>query len=147
MGSIRPTMQLLILLLPLLLTVAQCKVYERCELATQLVNVHGLARATLGNWVCLVQYESSYNTGATNDNTNGSRDYGLFQIHDNYWCDPSVGYGADCGVSCDNLLNSDIADDVNCAKIIWNRHGFEAWYGWINHCKGQNVEEWVSDCF
>ena len=51
------------------------------------------------NWT-FVQYESSYNTGATNDNTNGSRDYGIFQINDNYWCDANVGYGADCNVSC-----------------------------------------------
>ena len=26
------------------------------------------------------QYESGYNTAATNDNTNGSRDYGIFQV-------------------------------------------------------------------
>ena len=74
---------------------AQGKVYERCDFARELHNVHGLARATLGNWVCLaqvrivqqhniqaicMQYESSYNTAATNDNTNGSRDYGIFQV-------------------------------------------------------------------
>ena len=94
------------------------KVFERCEFARELVNKQGFARATVGNWVCLAnvrtlklckiafiikiffQYESSYNTGATNDNTNGSRDYGIFQINDNYWCDSNVGYGADCNVAC-----------------------------------------------
>lgn len=59
-----------ILLLSVVFTLVQGKVYERCEFARELVNVHGLARATLGNWVCLANYESSYNTGATNDNTN-----------------------------------------------------------------------------
>ena len=76
------------------------KVFERCELARELVNKQGFARATVGNWVCLAnvglikiwicetkkiiffKYESSYNTAATNDNTNGSRDYGIFEVID-----------------------------------------------------------------
>ena len=29
------------------------KVFERCELARELVNKQGFARATVGNWVCL----------------------------------------------------------------------------------------------
>merc|ERR1712066_1088592 len=136
-----------LLALTFLVASAEGKVFSRCEFARELVNVHGLARATVGNWVCLANYESSFNTGATNDNTNGSRDYGIFQINDNYWCDANVGYGADCGVNCADLLDSSLGDDVFCAKIIWNRHGFDAWYGWKNHCKGTNVEEWVSDCF
>eukprot|EP00090_Calanus_glacialis_P006361 TRINITY_DN14963_c0_g1_i2.p1 TRINITY_DN14963_c0_g1~~TRINITY_DN14963_c0_g1_i2.p1 ORF type:complete len:243 (-),score=48.51 TRINITY_DN14963_c0_g1_i2:58-786(-) len=123
------------------------KVYERCEFARELVDLHGFDFGTLGNWVCLAQYESSYNTAATNDNTNGSRDYGIFQINDNYWCDANVGAGADCGMTCTSFLDSVLADDVTCAKIIYNRHGFEAWYGWINNCKNTNVAGYVSDCF
>merc|ERR1712241_992237 len=134
-------------LLALLLVAAEGKVFERCEFARELVNHQGFARATVGNWVCLANYESSYNTGATNHNTNGSIDYGIFQINDDFWCDASIGYGADCGVACNSLLDSNLDDDCSCAKIIWNRHGFEAWYGWINNCKGTDVESWVSDCF
>merc|ERR1712038_1610028 len=91
-----------------LLASVEGKVFSRCEFARELLNKQGFARATLGHWVCLANYESSYNTGATNDNTNGSRDYGIFQI-------------------------------------IWQRHGFNAWYGWINHCEGTDVETWVTD--
>merc|ERR1711872_580804 len=99
------------------------KVYERCELARELIDVHGFDRGSLGNWVCLTQYESGYNTAATNDNVDGSRDYGIFQINDNFWCDPNVGAGADCGISCSSLLDSSITDDVTCAKIIFNSMG------------------------
>ena len=123
------------------------KVFERCEFARELVNNQDFARATVGNWVCLAnvsksfvklhqgrdlgwtiflnkyifQFESSYNSGATNHNTNGSIDYGIFQvkkesviqsfqcdfdvqINDDFWCDANIGYGADCGVSCDRLV-------------------------------------------
>merc|ERR1712066_164691 len=136
-----------LLALTFLVASAEGKVFSRCEFARELVNKQGFARATVGNWVCLANYESSYNTGATNDNTNGSRDYGIFQINDNYWCDANVGYGADCGISCSSLLDSTISDDCDCAKIIWQMHGFNAWYGWKNHCQGTDVETWVSDCF
>merc|ERR1712126_244851 len=135
------------LALAVLVVASEGKVFDGCEFARELVNNQGFARATVGNWVCLANYESSYNTGATNDNTNGSRDYGIFQINDNYWCDANVGYGADCGVSCSSLLDSSISDDCDCAKIIWQMHGFNAWYGWKNHCQGTDVETWVSDCF
>ena len=27
-----------------------------------------------------------------------------------------------------SLLDSSISDDCSCAKIIWQRHGFNAWY-------------------
>ena len=27
-----------------------------------------------------------------------------------------------------SLLDSNLDDDCSCAKIIWNRHGFEAWW-------------------
>jgi lysozyme C len=48
-----------------------------------------------------------------------------------------------------DLLNDNIDDDVACAKMIWNRHGFDAWYGWKNNCKGgaNNNYDWVSSCF
>ncbi|TRY63866.1 hypothetical protein TCAL_11589 [Tigriopus californicus] len=126
---------------------AQAKVYSKCELATEMVNKHGFSRSSIGDWVCLVNYESSFNTRATNDNTNGSRDYGIFEINDNYWCDSNVGAGNDCNAVCSNFIDDNIADDCACAKKIYARHGFEAWYGWKNHCKGHDNEEWVAGCF
>ena len=44
------------------------------------------------------------------------------------------------------LINDDISDDVTCANLIYSRQGFKAWYGWINHCDGQDTESYVSDC-
>jgi len=89
--------------------------------------VHGFDRESLGNWVCLVQYGSSFDTAYTYENEDGSRDYGIFQINDNYWCDVNVGAGAECGIACSSLLDPSITDDVTCAKIIFERHGFDVW--------------------
>ncbi|CAG0886937.1 unnamed protein product [Darwinula stevensoni] len=135
------------LLFALLMTPSLGKIYERCELAREFHYTHGLDRNGLGNWVCLAYYESSYNTNAVGGpNGNGSYDYGIFQINDGFWCYPPDTH-ADCNMSCSSLTDNDITNDVTCAKLIYNRHGFEAWYGWINNCQGTNVESWVSDCF
>ncbi|KAI8501644.1 hypothetical protein Bbelb_209150 [Branchiostoma belcheri] len=79
------------------------------------------------NRVCLVEHESGYRTGVRGGpNWDGSYDHGIFQINDYYWCDDG-GPHNDCGVSCSNLRDSNIADDVRCAKLIYQRHGFSAW--------------------
>merc|ERR1712179_818993 len=143
-----PTVIMSPLLLLLGVLGVQAKVYDRCELARELLNVHGFVRRGLGDWICLVESESTYNTAATHDNGNGSRDYGLFQINDRYWCDANVGVAADCHIACKNLIDSDITDDITCVRHIFDIHGFEAWWGWLDHCQGVDVEtQYVSDCF
>lgn len=70
------------------------KKYNKCELARELVEVHRLAvtRAELRKWLCLIFWESNYNTSALHtENGDSSSDHGLFQINDRYWCDPEDG--------------------------------------------------------
>ncbi|KAM6985758.1 lysozyme C II-like [Aplochiton taeniatus] len=88
----------------LLLAVASAKVYDRCELARILKasGMDGYRGNTLPNWVCLTKWESSYNTDAINHNTDGSTDYGIFQINSRYWCNDGKTPRAKnvCGISC-----------------------------------------------
>lgn len=44
------------------------------------------------------------------------------------------------------LVDNSIADDVKCAKLIFKRHGYMAWYGWRNKCKGRTLPS-VNECF
>ncbi|KAG5671030.1 hypothetical protein PVAND_001248 [Polypedilum vanderplanki] len=112
------------------------KIYSKCELVRTLYN-SGIPQSQLRDWACLVQHESSYNSKAKGGpNKNGSYDYGIFQINSKYWC--GIGkVGGDCNLNCNSLLTDDISDDIRCAKIIYKRHNFSAWYGWVNHCKGK----------
>lgn len=98
------------------------KIYERCELARELLNVHNLPVDQIATWVCIAKYESNYNTSAVGHaNADGSLDHGLFQISDIYWCSPP-GKGWVCGLSCAKLENSDITDDVACMLKIYGEH-------------------------
>merc|ERR1712141_421794 len=131
---------------------ALTKTFQKCDLASQLLAYGGVfTNANIGDWICLTYYESSWKTSAKGGpNYNGSYDYGIFQINDYYWCYASSPSSAskynDCSVNCSNLLDDSITDDEKCATLIYNRHGFDAWYGWINNCKGKDNSDWVSDC-
>lgn len=123
-------------LIILLVTLGNCKVFNNCELSRTLIN-YGLPRHQIATWVCIAFKESSYNTQAINHSSNC---YGLFQISQQYWCSP----GAGCGLSCTNLIDDDISDDVKCVKTIFREferirgNGFLAWETYP-HCADYNT--------
>ncbi|XP_037813022.1 uncharacterized protein LOC119604461 isoform X2 [Lucilia sericata] len=129
------------------------KIYKKCELAQELYHKHRMPMDQIPKWVCIAQYESSYNTAAVGRlNTDGSADHGLFQISDLYWCSHDQYGGKACNIPCDKLLDSDITDDVRCIKIIHEEHtrisgdGFNAWTVYKPHCRNIAISH-VKECF
>ena len=59
-----------------------------CQTASYLRKA-GFPEHVIPQMVCTAKYESSYNCRATNINSNGSEDYGLFQCNDYWWCSGS----------------------------------------------------------
>lgn len=52
--------------------------------------------------MCLIRSESNFNSTAVGGpNQNGSFDYGLFQINENYWCGDG-GLSNDCNIPCES---------------------------------------------
>ncbi|MCJ8742625.1 hypothetical protein PDJAM_G00084310 [Pangasius djambal] len=133
----------------LLLAVATAKVYERCELA-RLMKANGMAGyqgISLANWVCLAKHESDYNTRAMNHNTDGSTDYGIFQINNRWWCSNGVFHSANgCKIACNQLLTDSISQAAQCAKIIVRQQGITAWVAWRTYCRGRDVSSYVAGC-
>uniref|UniRef100_A0A1V1FKR5 lysozyme n=1 Tax=Reticulitermes speratus TaxID=60591 RepID=A0A1V1FKR5_9NEOP len=118
---------------------------DPCQIARELYQ-HGIPRHQLNDWVCLVMSESSGKTDAVNEyNTDGSKDYGLFQINDRYWCGP----GKACGVACNELLKDNIKKAVDCARKIYNEGTnqfgeklyFATWEGWKRKCQGRHLAD------
>ncbi|KAK3921176.1 Lysozyme c-1 [Frankliniella fusca] len=152
-----PEMLLLVLALSALAALpapARAKVYERCELARELLNAHGVPRDQLAVWVCIARHESEFNTTAVGHvNGDGSGDHGLFQISDLYWCSHR-GRGKACSMACSELLDDDISDDMQCAKRIHREHqglsgnGFNAWAVYAQHCKRpERASKYLEGCF
>ncbi|XP_063379287.1 lysozyme-like [Cydia fagiglandana] len=123
----------------------QARELKRCPLVREL-RAQGFPENKLRDWVCLVENESHGRTDAKGTvNKNGSRDYGLFQINDKYWCSNTSTPGKDCHVTCADVMTDDITKASTCAKKIFKRHGFRAWYGWRNHCDGKPLPD-ISSC-
>ncbi|XP_017477855.1 PREDICTED: lysozyme-like isoform X3 [Rhagoletis zephyria] len=129
------------LLLSCLLLNAQVggKEYMRCQLARELLEKYGINKTFLSNWICLIEHESNRNTKVVKRNPNGSASYGLFQISSKDWCRVSR-KGGICDMKCEDFIDDNIADDVACAKTIFERVGFKNWPGWQTSCRNtQNL--------
>ncbi|XP_071449479.1 lysozyme-like [Hetaerina americana] len=117
-------------------------VFKRCELALELLSLN-FTQSLLPDWVCLIENESGRNSSAVGGpNSNGSHDYGIFQINGKYWC----GEGKDCRIPCSVLIDDDIIDDAKCALKIYKRHNFNAWNGWTRRCKNATKPN-LDNCF
>lgn len=126
-----------------LFALASARIYERCELARDLQSL-GVKQEHISTWVCIAFHESRFDTAANN---RYSGDHGILQISELYWCGP----GKACGVSCPELRDDNIMDDLHCAQIIYEEHtrlqgnGFLAWVVYPQHCK-QNTKKYLADC-
>uniref|UniRef100_A0A240PMQ9 Lysozyme n=1 Tax=Anopheles atroparvus TaxID=41427 RepID=A0A240PMQ9_ANOAO len=129
-----------------ILSSAYGKIFTKCELARVLFN-NGFPKSQIPDWLCIAQNESGYNTAALNTkNTNGSMDYGMFQINNKYWCSTTSTPGKDCNITCAKLLDDNILDDLTCIRTIFNRHKFSAWVAWRNKCNGKPLPS-IAECF
>ncbi|XP_008138834.2 lysozyme C, milk isozyme [Eptesicus fuscus] len=127
------------------------KVFSKCELARQLKahGMDGFHGYSLANWVCMAQYESNFNTRAFNGkNSNGSSDYGLFQLNNKWWCKDNK-YPSEnaCNIMCSKFLDDNINDDINCIKrVVKDPNGMSAWVAWVNHCKNRDLSQYLAGC-
>uniref|UniRef100_A0A668A580 lysozyme n=1 Tax=Myripristis murdjan TaxID=586833 RepID=A0A668A580_9TELE len=134
----------------LLVAVASARVYTRCEWARVLKanGMDGYHGYSLANWVCLSKWESDYNTGATHYNSDGSTDYGIFQINSRYWCEDYKTPGGKnvCGIQC-KLLTDNVKVAIRCAKrVVQDPNGIRAWVAWRLHCEGRDLNSYVAGC-
>lgn len=126
-----------------LFALASARIYERCELARDFQSL-GVEQEYLSTWVCIAFHESRFDTAANN---HFSGDHGILQISELYWCGP----GKACGISCSDLRDDNITDDLHCAQKIYEEHtrlqgnGFLAWVVYPQHCK-HNTKKYLADC-
>ncbi|XP_076139400.1 lysozyme C-like [Alosa pseudoharengus] len=137
----------------LLVAFASARKYEKREIAgilrrAEMDGYQGVSLAASSHFfpgMCLIEHESQYESEAKGPkNDDGSTDYGIFQINNNFWCkDPNFdGRANGCGVSCSELVR-DINKSINCAKKVVKQQGIGAWMAWVSHCKGKDLSPYV----
>lgn len=125
----------------------QGRAYERCELAKELRYRHNVPKDQIADWVCIAQYASNLATSAKGQNS-----HGLWQISSDFWCSNNGVRGKQCNVDCRMLEDSDITDDYQCARLIYETHqkisgnGWLAWNVWEPYCKYRAYDV-IAGCF
>lgn len=115
------------------------KIFERCELARELRDKHNIPVGQVGDWVCEAQYKSKFNTSAR-DRDGG---HGIFSFQSS-WCGPN-GY---CQISCEDLLDDDITDDVDCMREYIVQYGyFNVQKRWKDHNCAERSSGFIEGCF
>ncbi|XP_031433022.1 LOW QUALITY PROTEIN: lysozyme C II-like [Clupea harengus] len=133
-----------------LVAAASAEVYDRCELARtlQAAGMDGYWGVGLADWICLAKWESSYNTDAIDHDSDGSTDFGIFQINSRWWCNDGHSRTANaCGISCSELLSPNLSVAIQCAKrVVRDPNGISAWVAWRVHCQVQDLSSYVAGC-
>ncbi|XP_060615718.2 lysozyme C-like [Anolis sagrei] len=147
-----PLLQTLLLLLACFVDTTQAKLFDRCELAHVLKDngMDGFEGSSLADWICMSFFETGFDSEAVDWHKDGTKDYGIFHVNSGWWCkDESLDSSSEnlCSMSCKDLLNDDIIDDINCAKkIVQDPQGMGSWDQWLKHCKNQDPSRWLKGC-
>lgn len=98
------------------------KSYTSCELANELIQVYNFTFEETKNLICIAKKLSNLNT-----NVIGGDKYGIFQINHFYCNGNNKNEENTCDVKCEDLLNDDISDDIECTRKILSTRGLSAW--------------------
>ncbi|KAM5310464.1 lysozyme-like protein 6 [Glossophaga mutica] len=141
---------LLISLISCLVAINQAGLINRCDLAKVLheEELDAFEGYSLSDWLCLAFVESNFNISKVNENTDGSFDYGIFQINSRYWCNDHQSHSENiCHVDCQELLSPNLLSTINCAKkIASGAGGMRNWAAWRMHCADRPLSYWMTGC-
>lgn len=112
------------------------KQFEMCEFVEELYRLHEIPREDIYKHLCIAQ---SLHTAR-----NARGFLGVYGIGEQWWCKEDEP-GGSCNVKCSNLLDDDIADDVQCAGLILLSHGFEGWQVSEDSCRNGYATK-ANDC-
>lgn len=99
----------------------QGKNFTVCEIVQELDNLHSIPRDEIYKHLCIVG--SFIHTGKSYQGF-----LGMYRIGSEWWCGKNAP-GGNCNVTCSDLLDDDIADDVACAQKIIESHGVQGGWG------------------
>lgn len=112
------------------------KEFEQCEFVRELYEKHKVPREEIYKHLCIVS------TLLTSHDNFGH--LGIYGIGSTWWCGQNAP-GGSCNVTCGNLLDDDIADDVACANLIMAQQGVEAFGETMGRCK-HRFESHTEEC-
>lgn len=131
------SIKLALLLIMLCFDLASLKRFEQCEFALELLNRHNVSLDKVYMHLCI---GNSLHTAQDKYSTY----VGIYEIGTDWWCGKDSS-GGSCNVKCSDLLDDDIADDVECASKMLTMYGLLGWEKTEADCK-RKYEQTTKDC-
>lgn len=119
---------------------AVAKIFQKCEFAQELHLEHEVPREEIYKHLCIAN--TLHQTHA--DEVGSAGHLGIYGIGSMWWCGQGSP-GGSCNVSCSNLLDDDITDDLACASLILSQQTLAAWGKTDAACKRKYQNE-VEEC-
>ncbi|XP_069891184.1 alpha-lactalbumin [Dipodomys merriami] len=132
----------LLFLVSILFPAIQAKQLTKCEIPWVLKDLDGYGGITLPEWACIIFHTSGFDTQTIIKN-NGSTEYGLFQISNNFWCKShQIPQSRNiCNITCESLLDDNLTDDMKCVQKILDIKGIDYWLAHKALCS-EKLEQW-----
>lgn len=101
------------------------KIYTRCELIKELQEKYGLSPEIASKYACIAE-ATGFNTSnivhhyrkpKESDSLGYKPHYGIFYIGSDWWCNEQE-KGGICDIKCDDLLDDDLSNDIECVQRI-----------------------------
>lgn len=98
-----------IFVVALIINLSDGKIFEKCELAREMIETYGTTFEDAEKFICMAEYPSGYNTEYNEENS-----LGIFNISKNV-CETET-IGGSCYQTCESLMDDHIENDLECAK-------------------------------
>ncbi|XP_067321669.1 lysozyme C-like isoform X1 [Anolis sagrei] len=126
-----------LVLFVLLLIGNAARKFELCELYYKLraLGMDGFRGIEVKKLVCLSQFPAEGNTRHYAVDHRNIPYYGIFQLSGHEWCDNGRHTTQNkCNTSCNNFLDDNIRDDVQCLKKVLTEYRINHWRHYKNNC-------------
>lgn len=123
----------LLSLIALSVELTNSKVYSACDFVEEIFATHKVPREDIYKHLCIAEtLHTAHNSG------HGF--IGIYRVGHEWWCGRDQP-GGGCNVTCANLLDNDIADDVACASLILSQQKLTAWGKSESSCRASYGEK------
>lgn len=98
-----------VLILALSINLSEGKLFEKCELANELIDFHGATLEDAEKFVCIAELSSQFDSAYSEETS-----FGIFNITKDA-CEKGA-FGGSCDETCESFMDDFIRNDFECAK-------------------------------
>jgi hypothetical protein len=111
----------------------------KCDITRSFADSGLIDRDMIAKFVCIAEHETGLNASVIKQSGEKLK-FGLFQIDSSEYCNTNEKINK-CDVLCTLLTDTQYDNDLECAKLIYDKVGFDYWPSYSRHCEEVSSSE------